>query len=152
AAACPPAGKGGMPVEMAAGEQVAALLLTRKAGRATPLPDWLVAGFGRATTYRAAPLAKVVQVERRLAKTLARTKKAFDGWEGTLEAEQQSALQGSVADFLAYGVGSAKFGKFVEGFRPMDGETARKAQAVEAAGWKLGNIERLWKTWVNSPR
>src|SRR5579871_183256 len=59
AAAGPPR-KGAFPVEAMAGEQIAALLLARKAGKSTPLPSWLTSGFGRATYYRTAPGTRAV--------------------------------------------------------------------------------------------
>src|SRR5262245_26346604 len=52
-AAAGPGGKG--TVESRAGEMVAAVIQARKAGRGTQLPDWLVAGFGRATSYQVLP-------------------------------------------------------------------------------------------------
>src|SRR5205823_5613398 len=55
AAACAATmGKVPIPVETRAGEMLAAVILQRKAGRGTQVPEWLLAGFGRATTYQVA--------------------------------------------------------------------------------------------------
>src|SRR5262249_45710313 len=52
AAACPPREKGDPAVRLQAGQQIASAVLMRKAGAKTIVPGWLVAGFGRATSYR----------------------------------------------------------------------------------------------------
>ncbi len=148
AAAGPPR-KGGFPVEAMAGEQVAALLLARKAGKNTPLPSWLTSGFGRATYYRAAPATKAVLDDRKLASKLARVRSAADVWNGTADAAEMDALAGSLVDFLAYGPLADKFPSFVVGFQPgenMDSRTA--AQALEAAGLKGDVIDQRWKAWA----
>ncbi len=145
-------GKGGS-VESRAGEQVVALLLTRKAGIATPVPDWVLSGFGRATSYRVLPREKFVLDDRKQAKALASKRKASDVWGGAIDADEAGALSGSVMDFLAYGPGSRRFPKFIEGFQPGEGATSKTAaQAMETAGIKAGTVEKVWKTWVASPR
>ena len=59
-AVSPPRGKDGLPIEIQACEQAASLLLARRAGVRTPLPDWVSSGFGRATYYRVATTDKAV--------------------------------------------------------------------------------------------
>jgi hypothetical protein len=148
AAAGPPR-KGGPPIEVLAGEQLAGLLLSRKAGKSTPLPNWLLSGFGRATFYRAAPGTKVAIDDRRQAARLARFRGAADVWNATAGAEEMDALAGSLVDLLAYGPPSGRFAKFVVGFQPgenMDSRTA--AQAMEAAGWNPETIDQRWKAWA----
>jgi hypothetical protein len=148
AAAGPPR-KGGFPVEALAGEQIAGLLLARKAGKNTPLPAWLLSGFGRATYCRAVPTSKAVLDDRKRAARLARSRSAADVWNGTADAAEMDILAGSVVDFLAYGPGYRKFPSFVVGFQPgenMDSRTA--AQAMEAAGLKGETIDRAWKAWA----
>src|SRR4051812_40254822 len=61
-AAAGPGGKG--PVEARAGEMVAAVILARKAGRGTQVPEWLLYGFGRATSYQVVPKEKFVLDDR----------------------------------------------------------------------------------------
>jgi hypothetical protein len=148
AAAGPPR-KGGPPVEVLAGEQLAGLLLSRKAGKATPLPSWLLSGFGRATYYRAAPGTKLATDDRRSAARLARVRSAADVWNATASADEMDILAGSLVDFLAYGPAAGKFVRFVVGFQPgenMDSRTA--AQAMEAAGWNPDMIDQRWKAWA----
>jgi hypothetical protein len=148
AAASPPR-KGGFPAEAMAGEQIAGLLMQRKAGRSTPLPSWLVSGFGRATYCRAYPGSKVVIDDRRQAAKLSRSRSAADVWNGTADAAEMDTLAGSLVDFLAYGPGAGKFPSFVAGFQPgenMDSRTA--AQAMEAASLKGDVIDKAWKRWV----
>jgi hypothetical protein len=148
AAASPPR-KGAMPLEAMAGQQIAGLLLTRKAGASTPLPSWLLDGFGRATYYRAAPGTKVVLDERRQAARLARARSAADVWNGAAAADEMDVLAGSLVDFLAYGPGSAKFAALVVGFKPGENQDSRTmAQAMEAAGIKADVVESRWKAWA----
>jgi hypothetical protein len=148
-AAAGPSRKGTFPVEAMAGEQLAALLLARKAGKSTPLPSWLTSGFGRATYYRAAPGTRAVAADRKLAARLAGVRSAADVWNGTADASEMDALAGSLVDFLAYGPLAGKFPSFVVGFQPgenMDSRTA--AQAMEAAGLKGDVIDQRWKAWA----
>lgn len=149
-AAAMPSPKAGPPLEGQAGSAVAQALLARKAGKDTPLPAWLVAGFGRATYYRAAPADKVVQAERRQARALSRTRGPADVWGGRLDAAEAEVLGGSLADFLAYGPGSPKFPAFVAGFKPEDNMQAKTAaQALDAAGLAPERVTASWKRWVN---
>jgi hypothetical protein len=149
-AAAGPARKGGLPPEAVAGQQLAALLLARKAGKNTPLPGWLLSGFGRATYYRAAPPGtKVVLDERRQAARLARVRSAADVWNGTADSEEMNALSGSLVDFLAYGPGAGKFPSLVVGFRPDENQDSRTAaQAMEAAGLMGDVIDKRWRAWA----
>jgi hypothetical protein len=148
AAAGPPR-RAGLPAEAAGGEQLAGLLLQRKAGRLTPLPAWLVSGFGRATYYRAAPSARGVIEDRRQAARLARVRGAADVWNGTADAAEMDVLAGSLVDFLAYGPGAGKFAAFVTGFQPGENMDSRTpAQAMEAAGWKGDVIDQRWRAWA----
>ncbi len=148
AAAGPPR-KGGFPAEEMAGEQIGGLLMERKAGKGTPLPSWLVSGFGRATYCRAYPASRVVIDDRKQAAKLSRSRGPADVWKGTADPSEMDTLAGSVVDFLAYGPGSGKFPSLVLGFQlgeNMDSRTA--AQALEAAGLKEDTVDRGWKRWV----
>lgn len=148
-AAAGPAKKGAMPPEAIAGEQLAGLLMQRKAGKNTPLPHWLLSGFGRATWYRSAPASKAVMEEKKLASRLARARNASDVWNGTADADEMDALSGSLLDFLAYGPGASKFASFVVGFQPAENQESRTAaQAMEAAGLTADVIEKRWKQWA----
>ncbi len=151
AAAGPPR-KGGFPPEAMAGEQVAGLLMARKAGKNTPLPSWLLSGFGRATYCRASPGLKAVIEDRKQAAKLSRSRSPADVWNGTADATEMDTLAGSLVDFLAFGPLADKFPSFVVGFQPgenMDSRTA--AQAMESAGLKGDVIDKAWKRWVVRP-
>jgi hypothetical protein len=151
AAALPSRAKAGPPLEGQAGAALAQALLARKAGKNTPLPAWLVEGFGRATYYRAAPADRAVQAERRQARALSRTRGPADVWGDKLGADGADALRGSLADFLAYGPGAPKFPAFVAGFKPGENMLAKTtAQALEAAGLLPDRVAASWKRWVVS--
>jgi hypothetical protein len=144
-----PGGKGAWGVEAQAAAQLAALLLARKAGKDTPLPSWLAAGFGRATSYRAAPRDPVVLADRKQARALARRRKAADVWGETLDAKEAGTLQGSLVDFLAYGPASARFAKVVVGFQPEEGAaTKTTAQAFAHAGLQGERVDSAWQKWA----
>jgi hypothetical protein len=149
AAGCVTTGKPPVPVEARAGQQVAALILKRKAGRATQLPDWLLAGFGRATSNQVSPKEKFVLEDRKQARLLARRYDAGDVWGGTLEAEQVGPLQASLAEFLTYGPGRKRLPKFLAGFQPEAGMATRTTpQALEAAGLTVDKVARAWRNWL----
>lgn len=154
-AVSPPREMGDPPVEVQAAQQVASVLLMRRAGIRTVVPGWLVSGFGRATYYRMAPLKPPVVKERRAAWTFALKNKrnASDVWGGTLEGDEYNVLAASVADFLAYGPGSTKFVKVLEGFRPEENVLSKTVeQAITAANLKVDIIDKRWRTWVKNPR
>ena len=149
AAALPSRAKGGPPLEGQAGAAIAQALLARKAGKDTPLPAWLVVGFGRATYYRAAPADRAVQAERRQARALSRNRGPADVWDDKLGADEADALRGSLADFLAYGPGSPKFPAFVAGFKPGENMQAKTtAQALDAARLAPDLVTASWKRWA----
>jgi hypothetical protein len=150
AVGAPATGKIPVNAETRAGEQLAALLASRKAGVRTPLPDWVLAGFGRATTYRVAPRDAVTVAERKQARALARTRNASTLWAGTVEPEELEALSGSVMDFLAYGPAGRYVGKFLIGFQPGEGAPTKTVeQALTAAGLSGEKIDRAWKGWAS---
>jgi hypothetical protein len=144
-AAIPVAGKS-MPIEARAGEQLAALLAMRRAGVRTAVPDWVLQGFGRATSYRALPREKFVLEDRKLARTLVKKHKADDIWDGILEAEEAPCLQGSLVEMLSAG---KRFGKLLDGFKPGENmATKTVAQAMEAADLVPSKVAAAWKKHV----
>ena len=154
-AASPPREMGDPPVEVQAAQQVAAVLLMRKAGVRTIVPAWLVNGFGRATYYRMVPVTPAVARDRKAARTYAVKNKrnAQDVWGGTLEGEEYNVLAASLADFLAYGPGKSKFVAVVEGFRPEENVPSKTVeQALTAANLKGDTIDKRWRAWVLNPR
>ncbi len=149
AAAYPAASKPPVPVEARAGEMLAAVILQRRAGRGTALPDWLLAGFGRATSYQVSPREKFVLENLKQGRPLRKKRDASAIWGGTLEPEEAEALQASLAEFLAYGPGRKKFARFLEGFKPGENmATKTTPQALEEAGLTAEKVARAWKNWV----
>ncbi len=149
-AAGPPVSKDDPPIDRQAGEQIAALLLAKKAGVRTPLPGWLVAGFGRATWYRSASTIRLVSDERkRAALMLAKSKwAAKDVWSNSLSDEEAVLMQASFADFMAYGPGSSKFPAFVAAFKPEENvEKVSTDKAIEAVSLKPDVISAGWRKW-----
>jgi hypothetical protein len=149
-AAGPPVSKDDPPIERQAGEQIAQLLLVKKAGVRTPLPGWLESGFGRATWYRSAPTTRAVSDERkRAAAMLAKSKwAAKDVWSNSLADEEAVLMQASFADFMAYGPGSSKFPAFVVAFKPEENvEKVSMEKALEAVSLKPDVISAGWRKW-----
>jgi hypothetical protein len=147
-AAGPPRSKQDLETDGMAGEQLAALLLARKAGVKTPLPGWLTDGFGRATYYRAVGGPRT-GTDRAKAMEWAKTKGAKEIWGGAADAEKAPALQGSLADYLAYGPKSDKFPAFVQGFKPEENvEKKTTEQAFEAAGLVADKVDKAWRAWA----
>ena len=144
----PPRSKTDLNTEGQAGEQLAELLLARKAGLKTILPGWLVEGFGRATYYHALGGAKTTADRQKAAAWSAKVY-AKDVWTGAVDAEAAPALQGSMTDYLAYGPGSSKFSAFLKGFLPEDNvEKKTTEQALDSAGFTVDQLERAWKSWT----
>jgi hypothetical protein len=152
AVAGPARNKKDLPLDDEIAEQTAAALLQKKAGKDVILPAWLLSGFGRATTYRIIPSNAAIRKERTLAAKLSAKYTAKDVWAGMLDGEEAAILNASVADFLAYGPDSAKFAKFVTGFKPTNGqEKTGAAQALEAAGLIAEKVDARWRVWVIKP-
>jgi hypothetical protein len=136
--------------EVRAGEMVAAVLLQRKAKVRTPLPEWLPAGFGRATSYRVlGPREKFVVEDRKTARGVLRKRNPSDLWGTVLEPEEAAAIQGSVAEFFAYGPGSARFAKLLAAFVPgEDVESRTMSQALEAVDLTNEKINAAFRAWM----
>lgn len=148
----PPQGKGDPGVEGQAAEQLAQALLQKKAGAKTPLPGWLLTGFGRATYHRVAPRDRTVVEDRKLAAALVkRGRAAREVWSNALEAEAAVPLQASLAGYFAYEM--TKFGAFVEAFKPGENEEQRTTdQALEAAGVGYDTLNGRWRAWAAAQR
>jgi hypothetical protein len=136
------------PVEAKAGEMIAALLAQRRAGVRTQVPDWLLTGFGRATSYQVSPREKFVLEDRKAARLYIKKREASQVWDGTLEAEEADCLQGSLAELLSYG-SPKRFAKILEGFKPEENvPTKTTPAALEAAGLSAEKVAKTWKAWV----
>jgi hypothetical protein len=151
AAAGPPRAKNEPGLEVQAAMQVAAALLQKKAGAEVPLPEWLPAGFSRATVWRTLPADKSTASDRKLARTFiaARKRTAPEVWNNMVDSEESGVLRASLADYLAYGPGAAKFSAFVKGFKPGENQESRTTeQAMESAGLDVKAIEARWGAWA----
>jgi len=132
-----------------AGEQLAAALLTKKAGK--DIPDWIVSGFGRATVWRASPTAPATREQRALARRLvAGGRTAMNVWNGTLKADEAGILQGSLVDYLAYGPGKAFFAPLLKGYKADMRRNQKKttADALKSAGIDPDRLNRGWRAWL----
>ena len=59
------------------------------------------------------------------------------------------ALRASLAEFLAYGQGAAKFPALIIGFKPGENQDSRTIQqALESAGLEAKAIEARWGAWA----
>jgi hypothetical protein len=97
------------------------------------------------------PADKAVASDRRLVKASIAAKKRTpaDVWNNMVEAAEAGVLRGSLAEFLAYGPGAAKFPALVVGFRPGQNEESRTIeQALESAGLESKLIEARWGAWA----
>ena len=132
-----------------AAEQLAGLMLARKAGTKVSLPAWLTDGFGRATYYHAVGGPKKT-ADRRAAAAWAAKGDVKDVWTG---ATDSAALQGSLADYFAYGPASGKFLALVKGFEPEENvEKQTTEHALDAAGLTPERVEKSWKAWATAAR
>jgi hypothetical protein len=150
----PPQGKGEWSIEAQAVEQAGGVMIQRRAGLTTVLPEWLLTGFGRAMYYRALPKDTLTQADRRTAARLVVQKKkaAKDIWTGPLEADEAGPLSGALADFFAYGPGAQYFEKLLEGFKPEENvEKKTMDQALEKTKINKDKIDPEWKRWVANP-
>lgn len=143
------------PAEVQAAQEVASLLMQRRAGTRTIVPFWLVNGFGRATYFRVmGEKDKLVQADRaKAAQILKSTKRnAQDVWNGLLEEGEPAALEPNLADFLAYGPGRMKFPALLDAFKP--GENVEKhsmEQALQAVDLKVDIINKQFRVWALRP-
>lgn len=149
AAASPGKTPAELSVEAQGAAQVASVLLVRRAGVKTPVADWLVEGFGRATWYRVAPRDRTTVQDRQQAARQAVRRSAKDIYTGVVERLEAPALRGSLAEYLAYGPAAAKFSALLKGFEPEENvESKSTEQALEAAGLAWDRVDRGWKGWA----
>lgn len=146
----PPRSKGDPSPEIQALQQIGSAILQKQAGAKTPLPGWLLVGFGRATYYRAAPNDSAVLGDRRKAAALVRQGKTCnDVFADQLGADDGLPLAGSLADFLSYGPGGSRFVELVAGFKPEDNQPSRPIAAVlESLKINAAQLDKSWRGWV----
>lgn len=153
-AVSPPRAKTDLPVEMQAVAQVAAALMARKAGSGVIVSGWLQEGFGRATVWRVAGTNRALLGERRQAARLVQSgKTAPEVWDNQLDVETACVLRASLADYLAYGPGRARFPAIVEGFKPGEGQQQRgTGEALQAAEVTPDRLNAVWRRWALAGR
>lgn len=151
----PPRSKVAGNLEQHAAEELAAALMHRKAGDKVVLPDWLLMGFGRATSWRIGPRDPATTAARTRAIEIM-TKKKYSVqqvWGGDISPEERAVLRASLADLLAYGPGSSRFPQFIVGFRPEDNNQPRSPeQALGTTGIKVENLAKVWPDFVRNLR
>ncbi|MCU0703287.1 MAG: hypothetical protein MUF18_04780 [Fimbriiglobus sp.] len=132
---------------------VVTLLIDQKAGG--PVPTWIHVGMGKAIAYRTEGNTKLLEAHKAKTRPLfTRAKvglfKAADVW-GEKRFTEIDTLTVSLAEYLLYGADGETMGKFLGGFR----ETEERRNpgintALEAAGWKLEELDAAWKKWAMS--
>lgn len=141
----PAAGEGMKPpLELEVVQQVAAAVLTKKAGK---LPDWFVSGFGRSTAYRHAP--NQFARERARAIALRRGKTAKDIWMGNLSAEEGLVLNASLVDYL---VNSPSMAKYFPEIMNNFGEETKFEEVLKAAKLNPDVVGAAWWRWAGAVR
>ena len=91
--------------------------------------------------------------DRRAAARLSSKHGAKDIYDGLVEAAEATPLRGSLADYLAYGPGAAKFPALLKGFEPEENvESKTTGQALQSAGISWDRLDRSWKTWALTVR
>lgn len=140
--------------ELQAYKEIGGALLRSKAGEKTPLPDWVVDGFGRAVHWRVqGGNNKSVQNDRKKVQIIARKVSSVgDIWNGS-DADATPLLQASVMEFIAFGPQSSKLADFLKGFVPEENGDAKSAeQALDSSGIVAKNLLGAWKVWVLSSK
>jgi len=146
-------GAKGDPGDVAAemGPLVSGAVLAAKAGSATMLPGWVKTGFARAAALRAEGAGgkrlTAYKTQVRAAVTVkGKPTPIGDVWEGGPDAD---VLATSLMDYFAYGPGQRNLAAFLTGLKPNEnGDTPAITTAIEAAGWKLPELEAAWRKWV----
>lgn len=130
---------------------VVAALVDQKAGAS--VPTWIHTGMGKAVSYRVEGNGRLLDAHRTKVKglfTKARvgTFKASDVW-GDNKLKDADTLTISLAEYLLYGADAEATGKFLGGFRATDERQEPTVNtALEAAGWKLDDLDLAWKKWA----
>ncbi len=142
--------KDGILSDHRAGELAAAMMVGRKAKKANKIPEWLILGFGHATTLKIAKQnLKPLMEERR---KVAQMSKKWNGWQvicGDANGPEASVLQASAVYYLAFGPSASKFPKFVEGYQLDDNNNTRSLdQVLEFSGVEKDTFSTGWQKWA----
>jgi hypothetical protein len=145
---CPSKVPGDLGVDASACIYMCEFLLEARAK--TKLPEWLLEGFGRATTLHILG-STVLERDRRAASAILNAKNANksanDVFNNSLKAEENPYLRASLVDYMVYSGRTDKFIPFLEGFR--DDEKGNPGNINSAlANAKLMEAD-LTKNWHN---
>lgn len=126
--------------------QIAALLLQAKAGGAR-LPTWMTEGYVRAVRWRTDPKTAG---EKTTLRRLAAKYKAADLWMPPIDKEKMQ-VGALMMEYFAFGPESAKFGKFLNGFRQNEGDPApNMMMALIGIDMTPEKLEAAWVKWVRT--
>lgn len=117
-------------------------LLKRKMGAGDP-PDWVAAGFARATAYRTGnPNAKTRGFKTPIAPFSAL-------WSDQASAELRYATGAYIVDYVAYGPGNSMLTNFLSAIRPGEnGEAPGAEQILKTTGGDAALFELYARRWT----
>jgi hypothetical protein len=137
--------------ETQAGLELATAILAGRA-KATPLPEWVIVGFGRATAAHSA--GQAAGVRKKGARELIRARlRPRDAWNEAIPYDQRMTLAAGIMDFIVYGNGAGKPIEFLGGFRPdEDKPTKSPEDALAAAKLSIDQFEAAFIKWLGSTK
>ncbi len=145
-----------MEVLVEASALVAAAVLVKHTGSGgDKLPEWMQLGFGHAAFLRsegnsARLTAHKAKVKALYAKTQGKAFKVATVTGGQANADSE-LLGTSLAEYMAFGPGAAKFPMVLTGLRPTDEQPNPTFDtALAAAEWKWEALEPAWQRWVTT--
>jgi hypothetical protein len=133
---------GGSEVEERGKTEIGAVLLRKKMGGADP-PDWLIAGFAKATTSRIArPTAKAATAPPVPFKAL---------WEEQVDAKSKQKIATYLVDYLAYGPASDVFPDFINALKSDETTKSTWKDAYDAVKMDETTLEAYARAWKKPP-
>jgi hypothetical protein len=146
-----PQSKIDLSIDNQAGEQLAAALMSKKAG--PKAPTWVLSAFGRATVVKSGTAAMQGIEHRRANQFLTKNKRTLKDLAAGLGDNEATVLRANFLEYLAYSGRIGKFVHLVEGFRPREGVPEPTLEsALQAANMKMEQIDSTWQKWVKSLR
>ena len=129
-------------VEERGRNEVAAVLLRKKMGGGDP-PEWLSAGFAKATSSR---------MSRPTAKATTAPPVAFRYlWEDEVDAKSKAKIATYLIDYLAYGPAPELFPDFVGALKSDETTKATWMMAYEAIKMEEAELETYARAWKKKP-
>jgi len=137
--------------EAQAGLELATAILAGRA-KATPLPEWVIVGFSRATAAHAA--GQAAGVRKKGARDLIRARlRPRDAWNEAIPYDQRMTLAAGIMDFIVYGNGAGKPIDFLGGFRPDEEKPTKSPEdALAAAKLSIDQFEAAFIKWLSSTK